>query len=69
MTAPRSIRVQAERDALLAELKQVNHALKRNQAVPDITIKEARALPTRDLKIVIEASSHRLAAIIAATKP
>lgn len=56
-----------KRVRLLGELAQINAALARHDALPDMTVGEAANLSLRDLRVVVEASGHRLADLIKAT--
>ena len=56
-----------KRARLLGELAQINAALARHDALPDITVDQAANLTVRDLKVIVEASGHRLADLIKAT--
>jgi len=52
------------KERLLGDLAVINEALERHGAVPDITVREATSLTQSALRTVVEASSHRLAALI-----
>ena len=54
-----------ERKRLLDQLEHYNRALARNDAVPDATVEEVGDMEIRDLRVVVEATGHRLAGLIA----
>jgi len=55
-----------EKTRLLKHLRRLNRAYVRNGAVPDLTDEEAKGfVSVSALRIAVEASEHRLAAIIA----
>jgi hypothetical protein len=56
------------REVLLKDLARVNEALARNGALPDLTVEEAEGMRSvTALRISVEASENRLAAIISAS--
>jgi hypothetical protein len=55
-----------DRDVLLNHLRLLNQALERSGAIPDLTFAEAEDMLSLDaLRMAIEGSEYRLAAIIA----
>ena len=55
-----------EKAELVKHLRRLNMAYLRNGAVPDLTVKEAKGfVSVAALRVAVEASEHRLAAIIA----
>jgi hypothetical protein len=53
-----------DKEQLLDSLERLNVRLAERGAVPDLTVEEARTYSTRDLRLIIAESQHRLAVII-----